>query len=408
MKRIGIIGAGIMAAGIAQNFLKHGYKVTVWNRSQERLQPLLEAGASQAESPRAATEQADIVIECVSDDAASKDVWLSEDGILSGATTDKVLIASSSLSLGWTDELAAMCQQKGLQFLDMPLTGSRAGAENGTLRLLVGGEATALESIRKDLEVISEKIYHFGKAGAGMRFKLALNSLIGIHMNAAAQARELAHRAGIDPGRFAHALIDGAMGPASPSTKLVFDSANWEPDHVNFAVQWLEKDLRYARDMAEKYGYRFDLLDATQTDYAKALDAGHGESDVTSIAKIFTEDMPPASAKHNQIDLIEFPVESAEKLSQTQAFFTNVFGWKYTNWGDSYADTAGSGASSGINSDGTSSMPLTVVYSEDLEKTKELVVQHGGTVIVDTYDFPGGRRFHFTEPNGNELAVWSQ
>jgi predicted enzyme related to lactoylglutathione lyase len=113
-------------------------------------------------------------------------------------------------------------------------------------------------------------------------------------------------------------------------------------------------------------------------------------------------------ATHNQIDLIEFPVKSAEQLKQTKEFFTAVFAWKYTDWGQDYSDTPDSGANSGVNADGGSTMPLTVIYSSDLEKTKELVLKNGGKIIVDTYSFPGGRRFHFTEPNGNELAVWSE
>lgn len=112
--------------------------------------------------------------------------------------------------------------------------------------------------------------------------------------------------------------------------------------------------------------------------------------------------------QHHHIDLIEFPVQSAAQLAQTRDFFSQVFGWQYKDWGDTYSDTTESGTSSGVNGDGTSTMPLTVIYSDDLEKTKELVVQNGGKIIVDTYDFPGGRRFHFTEPNGNELAVWSK
>lgn len=112
--------------------------------------------------------------------------------------------------------------------------------------------------------------------------------------------------------------------------------------------------------------------------------------------------------KHNQVDLIEFPVKSPSQLNQTRDFFREVFGWKYTQWGDDYCDTSESGTGVGINSDGGSTMPLTVIYSNDLEQTKKLVVENGGKIIVDTYSFPGGRRFHFTEPNGNELAVWSE
>lgn len=113
-------------------------------------------------------------------------------------------------------------------------------------------------------------------------------------------------------------------------------------------------------------------------------------------------------ATHNKIDLIEFPVKDTAGHKVTQSFFTNVFGWNYTQWGEDYSDTTDSGTNSGINADGGSSMPLTVIYSEDLDKTKDLVVQNGGKIIVETYAFPGGKRFHFTEPNGNELAVWSE
>jgi predicted enzyme related to lactoylglutathione lyase len=113
-------------------------------------------------------------------------------------------------------------------------------------------------------------------------------------------------------------------------------------------------------------------------------------------------------AEHNKIDLVEFPVKSVAELKQTKEFFTNVFDWKYTDWGDDYSDTSDSSANSGVNADGGATMPLTVIYSDDLEKTKELVAENGGKIIVDTYEFPGGKRFHFTEPNGNELAVWSK
>lgn len=287
MKKIGIIGAGIMATGMAQNFLKHGYKVIVWNRSPEKLEPLIAAGAIRGDTPEAVASTADIIIECVSNDEASRLVWLGDQGIIAGADRSKVLIASSSLSLNWTDELAKLCKDKNFQFMDMPLTGSRAGAENGTLRLLVGGETAVLESIRNDLAAVSEKIYHFGPAGAGMRFKLVLNSLIGIHMNAMGQAQRLAQKAGIDPKAFGHALIDGSMGPASPSTKLVFESRNWPEGHINFAVELLEKDLRYAQEMAKQYKFDFDLLNDTQADYEKAARDGLGESDVTSITQFF-------------------------------------------------------------------------------------------------------------------------
>jgi len=113
---------------------------------------------------------------------------------------------------------------------------------------------------------------------------------------------------------------------------------------------------------------------------------------------------------HNQIDLIEFPADSPEKLAATTKFFSEVFNWKYKNYGDEYSDTSDSGVMSGVNATGSegSKMPLAVIYSSDLDATKEKVTKAGGKVTADTYPFPGGRRFHFTDPAGNELAVWSE
>lgn len=287
MKRIGLIGAGIMASGMAVNFLKAKYPVMIWNRSYSKLEPLLDVGAINGSSPKEVTNWADIVIECVSDDQASRSVWLGDNGILAAANRDKVLIASSSLSLDWIDELAGNAIKQGYQFMDMPLTGSRVGAENGTLRLLVGGSEVVLDSIREQLKVISEKIYYFGPAGSGMRFKLMLNSLIGIHMNAAAQAQSLAQKAGIDPESFAQALIDGSMGPASPSTKLVFESKKWPEGKVNFSAELLEKDLKYAQAMASKYNFNFDLLNDTHHDYSELNETNSGLIDVTAIGRLF-------------------------------------------------------------------------------------------------------------------------
>jgi 3-hydroxyisobutyrate dehydrogenase len=288
MKRIGIIGGGIMAKGMANNFLKAGYEVSVWNRTQNRVDDIIDAGGKWAETPRDAAAGADILIECVSDDEASRAVWTdAQDGILAGAHEGGVYIASSSLSLSWVEELGESCEKHNVKFLDMPLTGSRAGAEGGTLRLLVGGDEKVLAGIREELGAIAEKIYHFGPSGSGMRFKLILNTLIGIHTNAAAQAYALAQKAGLDVGTVQHALFDGGMGPASPATKALFANADMPDSQVNFALQWLEKDLRYAQAMAGEYGVEFDLLDATQADFARAKGAGLGEMDIVKVVQMY-------------------------------------------------------------------------------------------------------------------------
>ncbi|HYH75763.1 MAG TPA: VOC family protein [Candidatus Saccharimonadales bacterium] len=113
---------------------------------------------------------------------------------------------------------------------------------------------------------------------------------------------------------------------------------------------------------------------------------------------------------NHQIDLIEFPANSAEELKTITDFFSTVFGWNYKDWGGVYSDTQDSGLTSGVIAaePNRPTMPLTVIYAEDLEATKEKVITAGGTIIADIYPFPGGRRFHFTDPAGHELAVWSE
>lgn len=114
--------------------------------------------------------------------------------------------------------------------------------------------------------------------------------------------------------------------------------------------------------------------------------------------------------KPNTIDLIEFPTKDPEELNKVTAFFGQVFNWQFKDWGDGYKDTQDGGLAAGFNGTPANkqTMPLTVIYTDDLDAVKAKVVQAGGTIIIDTYAFPGGRRFHFADPAGNELAVWSE
>ncbi len=111
----------------------------------------------------------------------------------------------------------------------------------------------------------------------------------------------------------------------------------------------------------------------------------------------------------NHFDYIEFPASNAGELVQTKRFFTEVFGWSYKDWGDTYSDTADSGIGSGINADRDHqpSHPLPVIYTTNLESAREKVIAAQGIITRDIFSFPGGRRFHFKDPSGNELAVWS-
>jgi len=114
-------------------------------------------------------------------------------------------------------------------------------------------------------------------------------------------------------------------------------------------------------------------------------------------------------SQHSHIDLIEFPANSPEDARQTTAFFARVFNWDFTQYGRDYSDTHDSGVAAGVNGSSTKEQvaPLAVIYSENLEATKQKIIDAGGIITHDITPFPGGRRFAFTEPSGNQLAVWS-
>lgn len=117
----------------------------------------------------------------------------------------------------------------------------------------------------------------------------------------------------------------------------------------------------------------------------------------------------PQTDKVNRIDFIEFPAKSIVNVKKAKVFYTTVFGWSYKDWGDDYSDTKDSGLGSGINADPSHRPlhPLAVIYTNDLEAVRTKVLKNNGKITKDIFSFPGGRRLHFTDPAGNELAVWS-
>ncbi len=280
MKRIAVIGIGIMGNGIATNFLKHGYKVAIWNRTKEKLAELVKLGAIIANTPKEATEKADIIFEVSANDQSSRSIWTGEDGILAGATKEKILVVCSTLSISWVDELANICKSKQLQFFDMAMTGSRFGAENGKLVLLVGGNEKILNKIKPDLGAISEQILYFGKAGLGMRFKLILNMLQAIHLIGLKEALILAKKTGLDPMTVGEAL---AEKPGGAPTKSAWIGYQKEPIPVNFSLEWITKDLRYVKELAGELDMPY--LDEALREYTQALEKNLGSKDWTQIIK---------------------------------------------------------------------------------------------------------------------------
>lgn len=278
--RIGIVGLGIMGRGMADNFLKKGHEVFVWNRTSTVCKPFIKKGAVECDTPADVAREADIIFEVTANDVSSKNVWKGKHGILSGASNGKVLIASATLSVEWTDELVSLCKKRTVSFLDIPLTGGRAGAEAGTLTMLVGGAHQTLKKITPVLKAVAAKIYHFGPAGHGMRYKLILNYLQGTHIVAFGQAMNIAKKQGMDVRKVADALADR---PGGVITEIARNTYFKDPDPITFSIEWITKDLSYAKKSSK--GVNASVLDAVLKEYKKVVKK-HPQKDWASVNKL--------------------------------------------------------------------------------------------------------------------------
>jgi 3-hydroxyisobutyrate dehydrogenase-like beta-hydroxyacid dehydrogenase len=280
MMNIAVLGLGIMGHGIADNFLKHGYGLTVWNRSAEKAQDLVARGARLAASVADAVGSVDIVFEVTANDESSRELWLGENGIIAHANATQTLISCATLSVEWVDELAKTCAEKGLTFFDMPMTGSRAGAEGGTMLLLVGGEEQKLNEVKPHLEKIASQVKLFGPAGYGTRIKLVLNCLQAVHLAGFGEAMRLANALGLDQKLTGEML---AEKPGGATTQMAWRDYQNYPEPINFAVELIAKDETYALRNIDSA--QTPLVASTLEQYKQAIAQGHGNDDWTYIAR---------------------------------------------------------------------------------------------------------------------------
>ena len=153
--KVAVLGLGIMGAGMARQLVAKGFDVTVWNRDAAKTAALASAGARVAGTPAAAAAGADLVLAMLANDDASRSVWLGREGALAAMRTKTVAIESSTLTVDWIRELAAAANARGVEFLDAPVTGSKAQAESGALSFLVGGSTEVLERVRPALAAMA-------------------------------------------------------------------------------------------------------------------------------------------------------------------------------------------------------------------------------------------------------------
>lgn len=209
-EKLGYLGLGLMGAPMTRRLLKAGYEVTVWNRSNDKAEALVAAGAKRAAHPRDVAANASIILMCVTDAAAVEQVAFGPEGLATTPGAGKLVVDFSSIHPDAARDVAGRLKAaNGMSWIDAPVSGGTKGAEEGTLAVMAGGDAADIERARPYVLAMARKFTHMGPTGAGQTTKLCNQVIVGCAMAVLAEATRLAVNSGIDAGRLPEALAGG-------------------------------------------------------------------------------------------------------------------------------------------------------------------------------------------------------
>ena len=248
---VGYIGLGLMGKPMARNLLRAGFPLTVWNRTVARTEDLAAEGARVAASPRDLASRVDVVCSCVTGPRDVEAVYLGPDGVIEGTRPGTILIDMSTIDPETHRRIAAAAAERGASYLDAPVSGGTAGAQNATLAIMVGGDAAAFERALPVLRAMGQHVYHVGPTGSGATVKLVNNMLTAINTVAAMEGMVLGVKAGVDPSLLHEILMNSSgRSGALASLKESVLRGDFEP---GFTVDNMEKDVTLASQLARQH-----------------------------------------------------------------------------------------------------------------------------------------------------------
>lgn len=245
---IGFIGLGSMGSRMAERILNGGYPVTVYNKTKEKTESFVRRGAQAAETPRDLATRSDLILCSVSDDAAVRAVMLGRDGVLTGARDGAIIVNLSTVSPTTSRELAQAGGERGASMIDAPVSGSTPQAEQGSLAIFVGGEQDSYQHVKPVLELLGKQIFYMGPSGAGSIMKLVVNTLLGVGLQAIAEAIALGEKAGLHKNRLLDTL--GQTAVIAPGHKGKLANALRDEYPMTFGLHLMYKDFGLILDEA--------------------------------------------------------------------------------------------------------------------------------------------------------------
>ena len=286
-KKIGFIGLGTMGMVMSRRLKAAGYPLTVWNRTAKTADPLIAEGATWAGSPKEVASVSDIVFTMVSDAAASEAVICGPGGILEGAAAGLIVIDSASIAPEASRAHAERGREKDVAILDAPVSGGPKVAEKGTLGIMVGGPKEAFDTCEPILKELGSLVLYTGESGNGTTLKVIANLIMGVAIQASAEALVLAAKAGIDP----QVVIDITSLPGTGPQSGAMDTRgprmikrNFFPPH--FSANNMYKDLTGAMRLAEQFGVSLPTVSASREILRAVIAQGKGKHDSSEVVTV--------------------------------------------------------------------------------------------------------------------------
>lgn len=285
MANLGFLGLGIMGMPMARHLLKAGHRVALWSHTASKANDLAKEGDGIAcATPKEVAEQADYIFLCVGDSAMSENVTLGKDGLIEGVKQDAVVADASTISPATARSTGAALAKKGAHFLDAPCTGSRPGAEGGTLTFMIGGDKAVFERAKPYFEPMGKNLYYCGGPGMGLHAKLTQNLILSNLLQAFNEGFVLATKAGVDP----ELMLEILNNSAAKSGLIAFKAPYvFRRDFsTNFSVKWMHKDIGLMLESAKDLDVPLPLTSLTQQMFRAAIAKGHGDEDICSTVKV--------------------------------------------------------------------------------------------------------------------------
>jgi 3-hydroxyisobutyrate dehydrogenase len=285
---VAFIGLGVMGFPIAGHLAKAGYKTTVFNRTESKAKLWAKEFSGEYQStPRLAATNSDIVFLCVGNDDDVRSVVYGEDGVLASMAPGSVLVDHTTTSAELAEELSEACLEKNISFIDAPVSGGQAGAENAALTIMCGGEQTVFDRVEPVMKSYGKQSTLMGKSGQGQRSKMVNQICIAGVLKGLSEGLLLAKKADLNISQLVDVLKHGAAGSWQMENRTVTMSKD-EFD-FGFAIDWMRKDLSICLNEGNKMGVELPLTEKVDSEYQSLQQQGFGRMDTSALFKIYKQ-----------------------------------------------------------------------------------------------------------------------